>query len=218
MLTAHGGALGTGRNTRRYFDTIAAWPMEAIEVDIQKGRGKLYLAHILPKLSLKKAILMEDVFAFCLKYGKKVNCDTKQRGLAEEIVSLAESMGAADRIYFTGSFSADEVPALRSGAIAYVNTHFFRHIGTSPEKLDEVKRYLDSFGNPGLKGVNVSYRIATDAFLQKANEVGLGVSVYTVDREDELIRVLRHRPDNVTTNRIDLALRLREEREGGSAI
>ena len=34
MITAHGGALGTGRNSRMYFDNVSAYNADAIEVDV----------------------------------------------------------------------------------------------------------------------------------------------------------------------------------------
>ena len=44
MITAHGGALGTGRNTYKYFEEMTKHPeIEAIEVDIRRAGGKLWL-------------------------------------------------------------------------------------------------------------------------------------------------------------------------------
>ena len=45
MITAHGGALGTGRNTQAYFDNIDKYQADAIEVDIWKKGDLLYLSH-----------------------------------------------------------------------------------------------------------------------------------------------------------------------------
>ena len=43
MITAHGGALNTGRNTYKYFKAMESLEMEAIEVDIRLKKGELYL-------------------------------------------------------------------------------------------------------------------------------------------------------------------------------
>ena len=46
MITAHGGALNTGRNTYEYFKAMENLGMEAIEVDIRSKKGELYLGHL----------------------------------------------------------------------------------------------------------------------------------------------------------------------------
>ena len=43
IITAHGGALGTGRNTKAYFNSIDKYGADALEVDIYKSGDLLYL-------------------------------------------------------------------------------------------------------------------------------------------------------------------------------
>jgi len=41
MITAHGGALGTGRNTKAFFKNIDKYNADAIEVDIWRNGSSL---------------------------------------------------------------------------------------------------------------------------------------------------------------------------------
>ena len=211
MLTAHGGAEKTGRNTYAYFDAMKTRKMEAIEVDIHRVGGELVIAHIMPSLIKSRRIPLRYVFEYCKEYGFKVNCDVKRTGLVKYVVALAEEIGVTDKIYFTGSVSADDLKDL-GDTVVYMNELFFGlKYPISVENMPKIKAYLDSFGIPNVKGINVSYVRVNDKILKKAQEIGLGVSLFTIDNEEKLKEFLQYDIDNVTTNLIDKALELREE-------
>ena len=75
MITAHGGALGTGRNTRLYFDNIGVYCADAIEVDIYRKDGLLYLSHLPAPLSYRKKVTLKEAFELVKRTGHKSNCD-----------------------------------------------------------------------------------------------------------------------------------------------
>ena len=187
MITAHGGALGTGRNSLRYFEEMARHPeIEAVEVDIRRLGGRLWLGHVIVPVFGSKRIPFEYVLEFCKTYSKRVNCDVKARGMVRDVVAAAKKADAVKNIYFTGSVSPEEVKYL-DGADAYLNNSFA------------------SFKAEELKGLNVNYKFA-DAGVRKAvREAGLGLSVYTVDDEAALKEIVAERNDNVTTNKPDMA-------------
>lgn len=103
LLTAHGGALGTGRNSALYFETIKDYDADIIEVDVHKKGKLLYISH-LSRLFPKKAIPLSFVFEFIKKHDFSVNCDIKRGGLAKSVLELAREMGVANRVIFTGNF------------------------------------------------------------------------------------------------------------------
>lgn len=209
MITAHGGALATGKNTYRYFRKMSDYKIDSIEVDIRSWNKVLHLAHTLPRPFLFRAIRLSYVFDYCKKHNVMVNCDVKRKGLVKPVLDLAKSMDAADYIYFTGSVAPKEIPNLDAG-IVYVNNLFYdKKYSLSVENLPKIKEYLDSFNNPRIKGINIHYSYASNEFIKKAKEIGLGVSIYTVDDAAMLERLIALEPDNITTNRIDLALPLR---------
>ena len=103
MITAHGGALGTGRNTRLYFDNIGVYCADAIEVDIYRKDGLLYLSHLPAPLGYRKKVTLKEAFELVKRTGHKINCDLKMRGLVGDVIKLAEEVGVTDNLIFTGA-------------------------------------------------------------------------------------------------------------------
>lgn len=210
MITAHGGALNTGRNTKKYFELMANLNADAIEVDIRSKKGELFLGHTHIPFMKKNRIPFSYVLEFCKKYNKRVNCDVKEKGLVKPIQQMAEAMGIEHLIYFTGSVSQDEVKDLGKCEL-YVNDTFLlpKFIITS-SNLPKIKEYLDGFNSPSLKGLNVNCLYVSKKVCLEAKALGLGVSIYTVDDEQALEELVNMDFDNVTTNKIDVALTKRK--------
>lgn len=209
IITAHGGALNTGRNTHKYFETVANYEVDAIEVDIYKRNDILYISH-LPKLFYKKAITLSYVFDYLKKNNFKINCDVKWKGLVKPVLELAEEKGVSDRIYFTGYVSKEDLRYLSAGEV-YLNAGFFKSLKPKTENLEAIKNIIDNLNNDKVKGINVNYRYCTEEFLAKAKEIGLAISVFTVDNKEELKRLIQHKElANITTNIIDVAIEYNE--------
>ncbi|MDD4316297.1 MAG: hypothetical protein PHC84_03950 [Clostridia bacterium] len=204
LLTAHGGALGTGRNSAKYFDVIRDYAANVIEVDIYKCRSLLYISH-LPRLFVKKALTLGFVFEYIKKYDFMVNCDVKRPGLVKCVLELAKEKGVEDRIIFTGSVKKKDLAYLNAGQV-FLNVGFF---GKKPkaENLVAIKSAIDTQNNQRIKGLNLSYKYCTEQMLAEAARIGLKLSVFTVDKTAELDRLLTHAElANITTNKIDYAL------------
>lgn len=205
MITAHGGALGTGRNSKAYFEWLEAGKIvsDAIEVDIWGKAGKLYLSH-LPSLCSSKKLTLEFALTFAKEHGLVINCDIKRSDIFVPVRDLAIELGATDVLLYTGATLPEHIKYLTVGQV-YANGSFFREKGLSfkTSDLPAIKEYLDSFGNPRLKGINVNYKSIDDAFLSECARLGIGVSLYTVDTREALKKYLKLGLDNVTTNRTD---------------
>ncbi len=218
MITAHGGALDTGRNSYKYFRTISNYKVEAIEVNVWRMWGKLCIAHILPPILPQRAISLEFVFEYCKKWNKIVNLDLRVKNIACDIVALAKKMGVENYIRFSGRLSPEDVKAIDIGEI-FVNTTFYPTLGTpTVQNLPEIKAYLDSLGNSRVKGINMPYRFASTELVEKANEIGLALSIYICDEKALLERLLAHDIYNITTNKVDVALALRESIKNNGEI
>lgn len=209
MITAHGGALGTGRNTARYFDRVADYAADALEIDVRKRGDLLYISH-LPALFPKRKITLAEAFDRVRESGLRINCDLKQRGMVRAVLDLAKSKGIADKVYFTGTASLEDSDELDAGEV-WLNSFNFRDTGITPETAALIKEKIDATGNPAFRGVNINRSLATDAFMEAAKKAGLGVSVYTVDDPREQERILAHNPDNMTTNQPVTARRILEK-------
>ena len=100
LITAHGGAYGTGRNSKMYFSRIPEYGCDALEVDVRKRGKRLYISH-LPALFSKRRLSLEYAFEKAKEYGLYINCDMKECGLLEDVLALARKVGIEDKIFFT---------------------------------------------------------------------------------------------------------------------
>lgn len=80
------------------------------------------------------------------------------------------------------------------------------------ENLERVKQIIDRLNSGHVKGLNLNYKKIDDAFLDKAKELGIPLSLYTVDEEARLVGLLkREELANITTNIVDAAIKSREK-------
>ena len=99
------------------------------------------------------------------------------------------------------------------GIPVFCNNTFYSSLCGLPSvsSLERIKNCLDELGHDEIKGLNISKVFASESFLNKAFELGINLSVYTVDDENTLRRLLEYGVKNITTNQPLLALELREK-------
>lgn len=197
MITAHGGALGTGRNSRIYFENISTFKADAIEVDVHRRGGLLYLSHLPALFSYKKKITLAQAFAFAKKNNVRINCDLKGKGLVSDVIKLAKEMGVEDLLIFTGSVRLSDSEALTEGE-AYVNS--IKGLPYIAKNVEKIKKALEDTKNPHFAGLNVNKIYATDSFMEACRKHGVKLSIFTVDSYRELKRLVPMEPANITTN------------------
>jgi len=204
LLTAHGGALKTGRNSKLYFDTIKNHTVDVIEVDVRRRSGRLYIAH-LKALFSKKAIPLSYVFEYIKENNLKVNCDLKEKGIIGDVIKLAEEIGVKERLIFTGFIRQSDLPKITAGEV-YVNTVYYFPVFPTVGNLERIKEILDKSNNEHIAGLNLHYKFVSNDFIRKAKELRIPLSVYTVDDVTELKRLIPLNLANITTNIVTEAL------------
>lgn len=197
MITAHGGALGTGRNSRIYFENISTFKADAIEVDVHKRGGLLYLSHLPAPFSYRKKITLAEAFAFAKKNNVRINCDLKGKGLVSDVIKLAKEMEVTDLLIFTGSVRLTDSEALTEGE-AWVNR--IKGLSYKAKNVEKIKKALEDTKNPHFAGLNINKMYATDAFMEACRKHGVRLSIFTVDSYKELKRLVPMEPANITTN------------------
>lgn len=212
LLTAHGGALGTGRNSKLYFDTIYKHKVDVIEVDVRKRGKYLYIAH-LPVLFLSRHLTLSYVFDYIKEHNFKVNCDLKERNMVKLVIDLAREKGVLDKLIFTGAVRPHDLQDLTEGEV-YVNNCFYAPIRPTIDNLPLIKEKLEKSGSKHIAGLNLSYRYCTDEFISRAKELNIPLSIYTVDDIGQLRRILNWNVANVTTNKVIDAIKILGELNG----
>lgn len=207
FITAHGGANKTGRNSKRYLKAMRQFNINAIEVDIRSKSGYLFCAHN-ATIFIKNKLPLKEVFLYAKERDIMVNCDVKESGLVNKVVSLAQELNMEKNIYFTGSVRNYEIGFLGNTKV-YVNHNFFGKWEVSAKCVPEIKKFLDKFKDDRLAGININYSHASEEFLQACKDNNLKVSVFTVDDLKHLERLIKHDElVNITTNKITYAMKL----------
>lgn len=207
LITAHGGAFNTGRNSKLFFDTIKDYNVDVIEVDIWKSGKLLYLSHM-PSLMPKRCLPLEYAFDFIAKYDFKINCDVKQRNLVKHVLELAQKKGVTERIIFTGSVCKVDIKNLSHGEV-YLNKFFFTCGQIKTNNVKKMKERIDSLKCSNIKGINLKYTYCTEEFLNECQKYDLPVSVFVVDNPKEMERLAKRTElANITTNYPDKILKL----------
>jgi len=210
LITAHGGAQGTSRNSKEFFDGLrnGAILADAFEVDIWGKDGCLYLSH-LPNFNKNICFKLEDAFELAKEKNLRLNCDIKKSSLFLPTLNLAKKMGVTHLIYFTGATKPRHIKDLDDSEI-YANRSFYK-MRTNANNPRKIKEYLESLNNPRLKGINVSYAKAGQKFIQECVEIGLPVSVYFADKEEEIKFLLSLGVANITTDYPSIAVKIKNE-------
>ncbi|MBD5086318.1 MAG: glycerophosphodiester phosphodiesterase [Clostridiales bacterium] len=206
MITAHGGAMGTGRNTQAYFDRIDEYKSDAIEVDIWKRGKLLYLSH-LPAISCKKKLTLRYAFEVAKEKRVKINCDLKQKGIIAEVIALAKEVGMEDLLIFTGCVKLEDSKYIDCGE-AWFNSMGIKYVTANVKTL---KEKLTSYNNPHFAGLNLKYTKINDEFLEECKKYDLKLSVFTIDDEEVMRKYAKKIDGNITTNK---PLTVREIVEG----
>lgn len=197
MITAHGGAMGTGRNTQAYFDRIDEYKADAIEVDIYKRGKLLYLSHFPSYIAYKKKLTLRYAFEVVKQKGLKINCDLKQRGIIQDVIALAKEVGVEDLLIFTGCVRLKDSKYIDCGQ-AWFNSMGIKYV---KENVKALKEKMDSFNNPHFAGLNLNYLKIDDDFLQECKKYDLKLSVFTVDDVQVMRKYAKKIDGNITTNK-----------------
>ncbi|MDE5756644.1 MAG: hypothetical protein K2I23_06100 [Clostridia bacterium] len=195
IITAHGGALGTGRNTQAYFDNIDKYQADAIEVDIYKKNDLLYLSH-LPSFFYKKKLTLRYAFELVKQNGMLINCDLKMGGIIKDVIALAKEVGIQDQLIFTGAVNIDDSEYIDCGQV------WFNSVGIEyvKENVKAIKEKIDSYNNPHFAGLNVNYRKIDLDFVAECKKYDLKLSVFRIDGGDALTTYGKIIDGNITTN------------------
>lgn len=206
-VTAHTGAMQTKENSLESMRAGFA-NADIVEFDVRFNSDKApVLSHSWPLP--KDAVPLEDAFRLLAQYpDKQANVDLKSTDNLPAVQALGEQYGVLEQIFFTGVFSTF-VSAVQKGAPKipyYLNCDinpFFKNSTAYARRL--AKRVEES----GAVGLNCNFRNVTPRIVAAMHERGLPVSLWTVSSEDQVQKVLRLGPDNVTTripDRVNAAL------------
>jgi glycerophosphoryl diester phosphodiesterase len=215
-VTAHAGSLGAPPNSRESFLEALAFPVDFLEADIRFTRtGEAYLSHDrLPPARQRGAMRLKDLLALAARRPKvRLNLDMKETTGIAEMARLVKRAGMSTRVVLTGLAGESLRVARDKGAgLPYLYNHApgVRERFTARGAAALARAVRES----GARGLNTHHAFATRTVARAMREAGLQLSVWTVDGERGMRRMLRLGADNITTNRVDVLLGLLSGRQG----
>ena len=200
MITAHAGAEDTAANTPESLQAMLMTNADAIEVDVRRFDGTLVLSHDAPAKGMACTALEEALALLKAVPHVKMNIDIKTPGLVMDILDLAHTAGIADRLLMTGDVGPDDYGVILDSDIPLWLNHYLLPVRDWTDPVQGAEKL-------GFFTVNIDKRMLTAHMLKQASRL----SVWTVNDEETLRRLLSAGVKNITTRKPLLALRLRSE-------
>ncbi len=199
--TAHTGCVGTEENSLDSIEAGVKYGAGIVEFDLNfNENGDPVLAHDAPKGG---EITLDEAFKKVSEYENiRVNVDIKSTAALEKVRPAAEKYGIADRIFYTGVHDGF-VDAVRADG---GDVDYYLNVSVEPESKHS-EEYLMSLvqkvKDSGAIGINFNKDNASKALVDTFHANGLLVSIWTVDNEFDMYRILSYAPDNITTRHPD---------------
>ena len=202
-ITCHAGSFGTKANSLESLQTAVDWKADIVEFDVSfRPDGTAVIIHDSAP-SMNQGVLLDDALKIVASVDKcKINLDIKSTANLPEVDKLVLKHGLGERVFYTGVFE-DWVDTVRnSSSIPY----YLNHKITAEEATNK-KQALEIINKTkqlGAIGINSHYMFATKQFSDWVHESGLLLSLWTVNRQKDMVKVIETEPDNITTKKPDI--------------
>ncbi len=198
--TAHTGCLDTDDNSLESIEVGVENGAQIVEFDVQYYNKIPVLAHDEPK---GDEVTLKDAFLKVKEYENlQVNVDIKSTTFLHKVGEVAEETGVSDRIFFTGIEEKD-VKVVKDSC---PKVQYYLNVDVlSPRKQNEeyILSLVEKVKSLGAVGINFNKDNATEELVDIFHENGLLVSIWTVNNDMDIYRILSYGPDNITTRRPD---------------
>lgn len=197
-VTCHAGALFTSPNTLRSVSAAVEWGAQIVEFDVSfRPSGTPVIIHNSSPAE-NEGVLLADALPIVAKSDTcKINLDIKSTANLGAVDELVKQNGLFDRVFYTG-VSEDWVATVRENSkISY----YLNYNVSKDEAADKaaVQLIVDRAKGLGAIGINSNHKYASNLFVDIVRENGLLVSLWTANEIEDMIRVLKLKPDNITT-------------------
>lgn len=195
--TAHTGCMDTEENSLEAIEAGVKSGAQIVEFDLNfNENNEPILSHDAPT---GKEVTLEEAFKKVSEYDNlKVNVDLKSCLALEKIKAVAEEYGVLDRIFFTGV--NDEF--LEAVQKANLGIPYYLNVNVDSKKKHDTE-YIESLVQKvrdcGAIGINFNKDNASAELVQAFHNNGLLVSIWTVDKEKDMKKIITCLPDNITT-------------------
>ena len=200
-ITAHTGCVNTEENSLDSIKMGVENGADIVEFDLYfNNQGVAVLSHDEPK---GDEVTLKEAFEYVSRFENiKVNVDAKTTDNLAQVYTFAQEYNIVDRVFFTGINEEDAKVAKRDcPQISYfLNVDVDKRRNTDREYLLSL---VEKVKNAGAIGINFNYKSSSKELVEVFHENGLLVSIWTVDDEYNMAKILSFGPDNITTRHPD---------------
>ena len=200
-FTAHTGCMGTVQNSLESIKAGAESGAPVVEFDLRfTDDGEPVLSHDEP---VGGEVTLDKAFEYVSQFDNiKVNVDIKTCDALGKVYPLAEKYGIEKRIFYTGVHEGFvESVKKDSPEVPYYLNFKVKWWRKNNEKY--ILSVVDKVKQAGAVGINFKYTGASEKLVKIFHEKGLLVSIWTVDDEKNMYKILSFAPDNITTRHPD---------------
>mgnify|MGYP001185074077 CR=1 FL=1 len=197
-VTAHAGAMNLPDNSIAALLAAVCAGFDVVEMDLSyRPDGTPVIIHNSAP-GQDEGVLLDDALAVVALNGKtKINLDNKSVANLPEVYRLILKHGLQNRVFFTG---VDEYIESRLNAQCpmpyYLSCSIDRSVRDSREYAQQLAvRALAG----GFTGINCDFGEISRTVVDVMHENGLFVSVWTVNENIDMVRMLALSVDNITT-------------------
>lgn len=200
-ITAHTGCMGTKENSLESIKKGVENGASIVEFDLYfNEKGEPVLAHDEP---VGGEVTLDEAFEYISKIPDvKVNVDIKVCDALEKVYPTAQKYNVEDRIFYTG-VKDEFVESVRNNS---PQVKYFLNVDVDKSKNTDEEYLLslvEKVKNAGAIGINFNYKNASKELVKVFHDNGLSVSIWTVDTEFNMYKILSFEPDNITTRHPD---------------
>lgn len=205
-ITAHSGSFDTVENSLDFVQAAINNNVEVVELDVrQRPNGTLVMAHDIV-ITNNDGVPIADAFEILKGTSILINLDIKETRTLNALHDLLVEYELYGNAFLTGIESAD-VDAVKESTCADLD--FYLNCQPSRMRIfteDYRAKLLQTLEGTGAIGVNCNYKYAGGQLSELLHENGYKLSVWTVNKQKDMKRVLLRKPDNITTKQYDLLL------------
>lgn len=226
LITAHSGCEGTPDNSMESILRGIGLGADCVEIDIRMdAQGKMWLTHDEPE-QYGHLVPLETALRTIAESGISVNCDLKQEKLLYPVLEAAENAGIPrKRLIFSGSVSIENLltdSSIVNRARIFLNMQqIFEYLGEKPcgteeegvcfdRRIEDISALVKKLG---VECINPTFKMMPHGRIMSARAHGIGLSLWTVNEEEDQARLMGEDLINMTTRRVESALRIRGEAE-----
>lgn len=208
-VTAHTGGMGTADNSIESIEKAIAVRADVVEFDVRfRPNGTPVMAHDavtsdgegVPIAGALK-VLSKDGVAI------RVNLDIKETTNLSALQALVKQYGLLDRVFCTG-VTEEFLPEVQKQC---PEIPYYLNYAPDKNKLKDEKyqeELLQLLEKTGALGINCHYKNADKYLADALHAQGYLLSVWTVDKENEMVRSLVSGADNITSRNPDMLIEL----------